>query len=193
MFFASWDDCVELAREALVSARTAGLTLGTAESCTGGLVEAALTAVPGSSDVVMGAIGSYACSVKHRVLGVEQQVLDTVGPVSSECAGQMASGARKALGCDVAVSVTGIAGPGGAEPGKPVGFVWFGITGPGLSSTESVAFEGGRAQVRLSATAHALRLLAHACAHGRSPSCRWSSPTSRLPLPPEPPCCEKRP
>lgn len=156
----SWDDCVKAAGETLAAARSAGLTVGTAESCTGGLVEAALTAVPGSSRSVMGAVGSYACSVKHRVLGVEQAVLDTVGPVSPECAEQMAAGACRVLGCDVAVSVTGIAGPGGAEPGKPVGTVWFGICGPGAPTrSERVVFDGDRAQVRLAATLHALQLL----------------------------------
>lgn len=155
----SWDDCVAQAARTLDAARLRGVTLGSAESCTGGLVEGALTAVAGSSDVVMGAIGSYACSVKHRVLGVDERVLDTVGPVSEECARQMAQGARLALGCDVAVSVTGIAGPGGAEPGKPVGLVWFGLASPDGNTAESLVFPGDRAQVRLAAVMHALRML----------------------------------
>lgn len=159
----TWDDAVRLAGRVLDRAREAGVMVGTAESCTGGLVEGALTAVPGSSDVVKGAIGSYACSVKHAVLGVDDAVLDSVGPVSPECAAQMAKGARTALGCDLAVSVTGIAGPGGAEPGKPVGFVWFGVSSPAGTKTESVTFSGDRAEVRLKAVVHALRLLEGAC------------------------------
>ena len=155
----TWDDACELAAEVLVAARDAGVTLGCAESCTGGLVEGALTAVPGSSSSVMGAIGSYACSVKHGVLGVTQEVLDTVGPVSPECAAQMAEGAVRALGCDLAVSVTGIAGPSGEEPGKPVGFVWFGVSRDGATRTESVVFAGDRAEVRLRAVMHALGML----------------------------------
>ena len=155
----TWDECVDLAATVLAEARDRGVTLGTAESCTGGLVEGALTAVPGSSDVVRGAVGSYACSVKHALLGVGDEILDTVGPVSPECAGAMAEGARSALGCDVAVSVTGIAGPGGAEPGKPVGFVWFGVSDGQHTHTESVTFPGDRAEVRLRAVMHALELL----------------------------------
>ena len=155
----TWDDAVSLAAETLAAARSRGQSVGTAESCTGGLVEGALTAVPGSSDVVRGAIGSYACSVKHEVLGVDQDVIDGVGPVSPECAQQMATGARKALGCDLAVSVTGIAGPGGAEPGKPVGYVWFGLAGPDGVRTECVTFPGDRSEVRLRAVMHALGML----------------------------------
>ena len=164
----TWDGCVALAAEVLEAARARGLTLGTAESCTGGLVEGALTAVPGSSDVVMGAIGSYACSVKRAVLGVSDEVLDSVGPVSPECAAEMARGARRALGCRVSVSVTGIAGPGGAEPGKPVGLVWFGVSGPAGERTESVTFPGDRSEVRLRAVMHALGLLREACADAPS-------------------------
>ena len=159
----TWDDCVARARQALDAARAAHMSVGTAESCTGGLVEGALTAVPGSSEVVKGAIGSYACSVKHAVLGVSDEVLDGVGPVSPECAEQMAVGACRALGCDLSVSVTGIAGPGGAEPGKPVGLVWFGSRGAAGVRSESVVFPGDRAEVRLRAVMHALDLLLEAC------------------------------
>ena len=155
----SWDDAVALAATTLAASRERGETLGTAESCTGGLVEAALTAVPGSSDVVVGGIGSYACSVKHAVLGVSAEVLDSVGPISPECARQMAEGARRTLGCDVAVSVTGIAGPGGAEPNKPVGLVWFGLADAAGTRTERVIFPGDRPEVRLRAVIHALGLL----------------------------------
>lgn len=152
-----YDECEEL----LSLARERGLTLGTAESCTGGLVSACLTAVPGSSDVVRGAVVSYAVAVKRAVLGVSDEVLDDParGAVSSECAAQMASGARRALGCDVAVSITGIAGPGGAEPGKPVGTVWMGACGPQGAATRLHEFPGDRAHVRHQAVRCAISLL----------------------------------
>lgn len=154
----SWSEICDYARVVLEKARRRKLTLGTAESCTGGLVEAALTAVPGSSDVVKGAIGSYANSVKHNVLNVDNSVLENAGAVSSECATQMARGACQALGCDVSVSVTGIAGPGGGSEDKPVGLVWFGVCYEGFATTESCVFKGDRAQVRKQAVIHALEL-----------------------------------
>lgn len=160
----TWDDAVALAAEVLEDARERGLSVGTAESCTGGLVEASLTAVPGSSDVVIGAVGSYACSVKEALLGVSHETLERVGAVSSECASEMAKGARIALGCDVSVSVTGIAGPGGAVPGKPVGLVWFGVSNGAETLTESVVFPGDRSEVRLRSVMHALGLLKGMCA-----------------------------
>lgn len=141
--------------------RSLGLTVGTAESCTGGLVAGCLTAVPGSSSVVRGGVVSYAIPVKHEVLGVSAEVLDApgVGAVSSECAAQMAEGARRVLACDVAVSVTGIAGPGGAEPGKPVGTVWMGLSTRKGTMTFANQFGGDRAQVRASAVLRAVGLL----------------------------------
>ena len=154
------DECAEL----LDLARERGLSLGTAESCTGGLVSACLTAVPGSSDVVRGGVVSYAVAVKRAVLGVSGEVLDdpALGAVSRECAEQMAAGARRVLGCDVAVSVTGIAGPGGAEPGKPVGTVWFGVSAPCGASSRLELFAGGRDEVRHAAVRTAIRLLREA-------------------------------
>ena len=141
------------------------MTLGCAESCTGGLVAGALTAVAGSSDVMRGGVVSYAIPVKHEVLGVSSEVLDEpgVGAVSGVCATQMAEGARRVLGCDVAVSVTGIAGPGGAEPGKPVGTVWMGLATPLGARAERFLFPGARDEVRRSAVAAALALLREGC------------------------------
>lgn len=158
----TWDDVTKKAEGVLEAARVKGLTIGTAESCTGGLVEGALTAIPGSSDVVMGAVGSYACSVKEALLGVSHDTLERVGAVSSDCASEMAAGARRALGCDVAVSVTGIAGPGGAVPGKPVGLVWFGLSFGDEVRTVSEVFEGNRDQVRLQSVMRALELVSEA-------------------------------
>ena len=146
----------ELASRVVEKGSELGLTVGTAESCTG-----CLTAVPGSSSVVRGGVVSYAIPVKHEVLGVSQQVLDEpgVGAVSSECACQMAEGARRVLGCDVAVSLTGIAGPGGEEPGKPVGTVWMGLSTAAGVRSELHRFDGDRAQVRSAAVARVLELL----------------------------------
>ena len=160
----SWEGCVLDAASALDAARASGVTLGCAESCTGGLVAGALTAVAGSSDVMRGGVVSYAIPVKHEVLGVSSEVLDEpgVGAVSGVCATQMAEGARRVLGCD-AVSVTGIAGPGGAEPGKPVGTVWMGLATPLGARAERFLFPGARDEVRRSAVAAALALLREGC------------------------------
>lgn len=151
-----------LAARVLELAKRGNLSLGTAESCTGGLIAAELTEVPGSSAVVRGGIVSYAIPVKREVLGVSDDVLDTpgVGAVSPQCAEQMAMGARRLLGCDVAVSVTGIAGPGGEEPGKPVGTVWFGRSCKDGTASELHTFSGTRAEVRSKAVATALDLFA---------------------------------
>lgn len=164
-----YGSCAELV--ALASA--AGTTLATAESCTGGLVSACLTAVPGSSAVVRGGVVSYAIPVKHEVLGVPLEVLDApgVGAVSPECARAMAEGARRVLAADVAVSVTGIAGPGGAEPGKPVGTVWFGLCGPGGTVASVSHFEGNRAEVRRLAVRRAVELLRGAVVEAKDVAC----------------------
>lgn len=151
------------AEELIRKAGSTGRTVGTAESCTGGLVAATITAVPGSSSVIRGGVVSYAIPVKHAVLGVSNDILDTpeLGAVSSECAAQMCEGARRVLSCDAAVSVTGIAGPGGAEPGKPVGTVWFGVCDATATLTECHLFTGNRKEVRLKAVWVALGLLLH--------------------------------
>lgn len=139
----------ELAGRVLEAARAAGKTVGTAESLTGGLIAATLTDVPGSSDVVRGGIVSYSSDVKRDVLGVGRETLALCGAVSEETASAMAEGARRALACDVAVSVTGIAGPGGAEPGKPVGTVWIGRADAALTCARCCHFPGTRDEVRL--------------------------------------------
>ena len=136
-----------------------GKTCGTAESCTGGGIGSAITAVPGSSAVFMGGIISYDNSVKQSVLGVSPETLATVGAVSPETAEQMAIGACKVLKVDYAVSVTGIAGPGGGSAEKPVGLVWFGVATPTGTKTEKRVFPGDRAQVRAATVEHALSLL----------------------------------
>ena len=136
-----------------------GLTCATAESCTGGGVGSAITAVPGSSAVFAGGIISYSNEVKAEVLGVSRDDLARVGAVSSEVAAQMAEGARRLLKTDMAVSLTGIAGPDGGTETKPVGLVWFGLATKDGVRTEKAIFRGDRAQVRAQAVTHALGML----------------------------------
>jgi len=134
------------------------LTCATAESCTGGGIGSAITAVAGSSAVFRGGIISYHNSVKRDVLGVSAAILDGEGPVSAACAEQMALGVRTRLKTDLAVSVTGLAGPGG-DGVHPAGYVWFGLATPAGVHTENVVFSGNRAAVRAAAVEHALNLL----------------------------------
>ena len=137
------------------------LTVGTAESCTAGMISARIADIPGSSDVLFGGIVSYSNDVKMKLLGVSGKTLREHGAVSEECAREMAEGARRALGCDIAVSVTGIAGPGGGTPEKPVGTVCFGISDAGgtLTKTERFGEAGGRNGVRSLTVATALQMI----------------------------------
>lgn len=150
------------AADVLAAARARGATLGTAESCTGGLVAAALTSVAGSSESVGGGVVSYMPSVKERALGVPHATIEGCGVVSAQTAAAMAQGARTALGVDYAVSTTGVAGPGGGNDENPVGTVWFGVAGPDGARTERRVFPGSRAEVRAQAVDHALALLGRA-------------------------------
>ena len=136
-----------------------GLTCATAESCTGGGVGSAITAISGSSAVFWGGVISYDNSVKRDVLGVPEEVLATKGAVSPECAAAMAEGARRLLKTDLVVSLTGIAGPGGGSAEKPVGLVWFGLASAKGVVTEKRIFPGDRVAVRAAAIEHALQLL----------------------------------
>lgn len=135
------------------------MTCGTAESCTGGGVGYAITTVPGASAVFKGGVICYDNAVKREGLGVPEGVLETQGAVSSECAAALAEGARSRLRVDLAVSVTGIAGPGGGSAGKPVGLVWFGLASRSGVVTGHEVFPGDRAAVRAAAIEHALGLL----------------------------------
>ena len=135
------------------------LTLAAAESCTGGLVAARLTSVPGSSDVFPGGVVAYSNEVKQRELGISVELIEQFGAVSAEAAQAMAQGARERLGADVAVAVTGIAGPGGATPEKPVGLVYLHVAGPDGDEAESFNLPGDRATVRGRATVAALHLV----------------------------------
>lgn len=155
--------------EALVldACRARGLTLATAESCTGGLVAQRITSVPGSSDVFLGSVVAYADEVKERELGVPHDVLEQHGAVSAEAAAAMASGARERLGADVAVSVTGIAGPGGGTKDKPVGLVYLHAQGPDAERALEFHFGGDRESIRRRAAATALHLLRRVLAQNR--------------------------
>ena len=148
-----------LAAEVLERARNRGATLGTAESCTGGLVAATLTAITGSSEVVRGGVVSYWAEVKRDVLGVPEDVIETFGVVSEQCARAMAEGAARVLRCDYTVSTTGIAGPGGSASGKPVGTVCFGLHTPQGDRTLTTSRGSSRDEVRSLAVRTALRLL----------------------------------
>ena len=138
------------------------MTIATAESLTGGLIGASITEVPGSSEVFLGGVMSYASAVKQGVLGVASETIGSVGVVSEECAIEMAEGVRRLVGADIAVSVTGIAGPGGEEPDKPVGTVWMAVSTDEGTKATVFHFEGDRDDVRNSTVDAALEaLLAH--------------------------------
>ena len=139
--------------------RTRGVRLATAESCTGGMVAERLTSVPGSSDVFVGSVIAYADAVKRRELGVAAELLAEHGAVSAETAAAMAAGARKRLDAEVAVAVTGIAGPGGGSDEKPVGLVYLHVQGPDGGRGADFVFPGDRGSIRRRATATALHLV----------------------------------
>lgn len=136
-----------------------GKTLVTAESCTGGGIGAALTAVPGSSEVYKGGVICYTDWVKHNVLGVEQELLDRYGAVSWPVAGAMASGARKLLQADIAISVTGLAGPGADSFGNEVGTVYIGYCSAPKAEVRKFNFFGNREEIRNQAIEAALNLI----------------------------------
>lgn len=148
----------EHAESVIKKASEKSLQLSTAESCTGGLISGSLTAIAGSSAVVKGGIVSYANDVKAGVLGASEADLASVGAVSSEIAEQMCEGSRKLLKTDIAVSVTGIAGPGGGSAEKPVGTVWVGVATQADTKSEVKHFDGNREQIRLQTVLYALEL-----------------------------------
>ena len=154
------DERIEtLAQRVIALATDKKALLATAESCTGGLIAGALTSVPHSSVVVQGGIISYSNEVKRCELGVSGSDLESHGAVSEPVALQMAQGARMKLSTTLAVSVTGVAGPGGGSEEKPVGTVWFGIASPAGTKAEVRHFTGDRSAVRAQTVSHALELL----------------------------------
>lgn len=152
---------VALAARALDALRERGLTLAVAESLTGGELAATLVSVPGASDVFRGGVVSYAVDIKSGVLGVSEQLLRDHGAVYPQVASQMAGGVRRLLRSDVALSTTGVAGPGPSE-GHPAGTVFVGFAGfvaPGESAARELALAGDRSAIRAATVERALMLL----------------------------------
>ncbi|GLQ23636.1 hypothetical protein GCM10007853_15100 [Algimonas ampicilliniresistens] len=156
-------DIFRLSKDLLEKAQTRGVTIGVVESCTGGLLGAAITAMPGSSTVFMGGFMTYSNDLKERLVGVSHDTLRKHGAVSEDTAREMAAGARERLGVDLAISITGVAGPGGGSAEKPIGTVCFGLaTSDGVSSETQLFADMTRNRVRDYAVMHAMKCLSEA-------------------------------
>jgi nicotinamide-nucleotide amidase len=154
------DDGTTVDQQVAALLRERGLTIATAESCSGGLLAGRLTEIPGSSDYVRGGIVAYSNDVKISQAGVPAEMIEQHGAVSGEVSLALAQGARERLGADVGIGITGVAGPGGGTEEKPVGLVWITVAGPGEEPvTRSVTLPGGRADVRDRAGTVAMHLL----------------------------------
>lgn len=155
---------MDRAAAVIEACRARSILLATAESCTGGLVAALLTEISGSSDVLDRGLVTYSNDAKHELLGVPKRVIAEHGAVSAETALAMAAGALSSSHADLAVAITGIAGPSGGSPGKPVGLVHFGLARVGMPSVTIERRYGdiGRANVRLNSVEQALRLVQEA-------------------------------
>jgi nicotinamide-nucleotide amidase len=164
------EDERSIAEIVLELCRRRGLTLATAESATGGLIAARLTAIPGSSDVFLGSVVAYANDVKEHELGVPPQVLEAHGAVSPETAASMAAGVRERLGANVGVSDTGVAGPGGGTPDKPVGLVYLHASGPDGELAAEFNVPADRETVRARAAVAALHLVRRLLSESRDES-----------------------
>ncbi len=157
-------DCLEegeadMATAVVALARKKGISVSCAESCTVGLVGAGITGVPGSSSVFLGSAVCYSNGAKTSILGVGRALLEAHGAVSGECAAEMARGARRVFGSDLAIAVTGIAGPEGGTADKPVGTVWFGVSAPAGERSFIRNLAGDRTHIRRWSTAIALEAL----------------------------------
>ena len=163
--YAYGEDEADLAAVVLEKLRSLGLKLAVAESCTGGMLGERITSIPGSSDVFLGGIIAYHNDVKVKALGVRAEDIERYGAVSEQVALQMASGVRERMGADVGVAVTGIAGPGGGTPDKPVGLVWISVHG---SDAKARRFHvgGDRAEIRQRAAQAALEMVRRALSNG---------------------------
>ena len=164
------EDARPVAEIVLALCRSQGLTLATAESCTGGLVGARLTSVPGSSDAYVGGVVAYSDEIKRTHLGVADELLARHGAVSAEVAASMAAGARTRLGASVAVAVTGVAGPGGGTERKPIGLVHLHAIAPQGPSSRELRLPGDRESVRALATAASLHLVRELLSRSRHSS-----------------------
>lgn len=149
----------ELSGTVIESAKEKGLLIATAESLTGGMIGSLLTSVPGSSAVYKGGVVSYTNAVKEALLEVDEETLQDFGAVSEQTAEQMAKGARLSIGADVAVSVTGLAGPDGDEFGNPVGTVWVGVSTADATQANNHLFTGDRETIRLQTSIAALEAI----------------------------------
>ncbi len=136
-----------------------GFRLAVAESCTGGLVSHRITNVPGSSEYFLGGVTAYAYEAKVRLLGVSWDTLNTYGAVSQETVLEMAHGVRNALGADISMAVSGIAGPGGGTPEKPVGTTWIGLSAAGQEQAWRFLWPGDRLQIKELSAERTLDLL----------------------------------
>ena len=148
----------ELATQIVSLCTFKGLKIGFAESLTGGLISAEIVSVPGASACLEGSVVSYSNEVKMNVLGVEESVIRDHGAVSEQCAMQMAEGARRVLGTDIAVSVTGVAGPAGGSKEKPVGTVYIGFAGFDKNYARHFIFDGDRDSIRLQTVEEAFNI-----------------------------------
>lgn len=148
-----------LSRELGAALRARGLTIATAESCTGGAVTMALALTPGASEYLRGGVVAYSVAVKTALLGVPAALIAGEGVVSAACAEAMARGARSACDADIAIATTGIAGPGGAEPGKPVGTVFLAVARAAGTTSRKMFYTGERAAIIAAATRDALKLV----------------------------------
>ena len=149
---------VECAKELVLLLKERGMRITTAESCTGGRMAAAITAIPGSSGVFPGGIVSYCDEVKHRVLNVPAALLEDYGAVSPQVAEAMAKGAAALMGTDLTLSATGIAGPDGDGSENPVGTVYIGLYAEGKTTVEKCLFSGSRLEIQTQATEFALSM-----------------------------------
>jgi nicotinamide-nucleotide amidase len=153
------EETASLVRRIAAAAQARGATIAAAESCTGGLLSSALIDQSGASAFFIEGIVSYANSSKVSRLGVSQETLDTFGAVSAQTAQEMARGAALGSGATIGISTTGIAGPEGGTPEKPVGLVFFGLYRQGRSSSQRQVFAGTRNEVRRQAVLHALSMI----------------------------------
>lgn len=153
------DEIYALAEQVIKAASAAGKSFAFAESCTGGMLAAAITDVAGSSAVFFGSAVTYSNEAKKNILGVPEDIILNNGAVSRECALRMARGARGIYGSDMALGVTGVAGPAGGVPEKPVGTVWFAYSSKEKEEVFTCRFDGGRSFVRLAAVRTALEYL----------------------------------
>ena len=148
-----------LAQEIGSLLRQKGLTLGVVESATGGLISHLITNIPGSSDYYKGSVTAYSNEVKIKVVGVKEDTINRYGAVSHQVAEEMAQGGRKILAADICLADTGIAGPSGATPGKPVGLFYIGLSHQAGTCSQKHYFQGDREQNKLDAAEAALSWL----------------------------------